>query len=370
MSAREPLVVSIDEALERLGSFAAVIDARSPGEYAEDHLPGAINLPVLDDAQRAQVGTIDRQISAFEARRIGAAMVCSNIAGILSGLLADKPREFNPLVYCWRGGNRSGALATVLARTGWRTTVLEGGYRAYRRRVLQDLATLPEQFNYIVVAGRTGSGKSQILRDAGQLGAQVLDLEELAEHRGSVLGPIPGCPQPSQKAFESRIWSALRAMDQRRPVLVESESRKVGQCHLPDALMARMRAAPCRVISVPLELRVALLRREYAHFVADPAALCERLGRLSDLHSGPVMAHWLELAQSGDWDRLVELLLTEHYDPAYDRSMKRNFSTLATALTIEVPLPAAVADRPGALDAALASAARDLLASITDPAAP
>ncbi len=366
MSAREPLTVTIDQALARLGSFDAVIDVRSPAEYADDHLPGAINLPVLDDAQRAEVGTIDRQRSAFEARRVGAALVSGNIAAILGGPLADKPREFNPLVYCWRGGNRSGALATVLARIGWRTSVLEGGYRAYRRRVLADLARLPENFDFVVVAGRTGSGKSQILRMAGAIGAQVLDLEDLAEHRGSVLGPIPGCPQPGQKAFESRIWATLRALDPDRPVLVESESRKVGQCHLPDALMARMRAAPCRVITVPLELRVALLRREYAHFVADPDSLCERLLRLSDLHSRAVVTRWSELAQACDWDSLVESLLTEHYDPAYDRSMRRNFSALAEARNIAVELPPSGAgDFSGTLlDGVLQAAARDLLATI------
>ncbi len=365
MSAREPLTIPIDDALERLASFDAVIDARSPAEYAEDHLPGAINLPVLDDAQRAEVGTIDRQHSAFEARRVGAALVCRNIGAILDGALADKPREFSPLVYCWRGGNRSGALATVLARTGWRTSVLEGGYRAFRRRVLEDLTKLPVQFRFIVVAGRTGSGKSQILRMAGALGAQVLDLEELAEHRGSVLGPIPGSPQPSQKAFESRIWSALRSMDPQRPVLVESESRKVGQRHLPGELMAMMRGAPCRVITIPIEARVALLRREYAHFVSDPDSLIARLERLSDLHSRQVLTSWVEFVRSGAWDSLVESLLTEHYDPAYDRSMKRNFSALAAAPVIAIaPLAPSPGESGTLLDAALEGAARDLLATI------
>ena len=365
MSAREPLPITIDDALERLAAFDAVIDARSPGEYAEDHLPGAINLPVLDDAQRAEVGTIDRERSAFEARQVGAALVCRNIAAILAGPLAAKPREFSPLVYCWRGGNRSAALATVLARIGWRTSVLEGGYRAFRRRVLEDLTSLPGQFRFIVLAGRTGSGKSQILRMAGSLGAQVLDLEELAEHRGSVLGPIPGSPQPSQKAFETRIWAALRSMDPQKPVLVESESRKVGQRHLPGELMAMMRSAPCRVITIPIELRVALLRREYAHFVADPDSLVARLERLSDLHSRQVLASWVEFARGGDWDRLVAALLIEHYDPAYDRSMKRNFSALEAAPIIAIaPLaPESVASGP-LLDAALEQAARELLATI------
>lgn len=359
MSSRDPLVVEIDACLERLGEFDAIIDARSPGEYAEDHLPGAINLPVLDDAQRAAVGTLDRQRSAFEARRRGAALVCANIAGILAGPLAARPREFAPLVYCWRGGNRSGALATVLARTGWRTSVLAGGYRAYRRRVLQDLAELPQRFALIVVAGRTGSGKSQILQQAGALGAQILDLEALAEHRGSVLGPLPGRPQPGQKAFESRIWACLRALDPARPVFVESESRKVGQCHLPDALMRSMRAAPCRVITAPLALRVELLLREYAHFVLDPQALCARLERLVDLHGRHVVARWQELARAARWPEVVAALLSEHYDPAYDRSMRRNFSALPSAPEIALTHDPDTGD----LDQAIVRAARQLVAS-------
>ena len=364
MSARDPVTVTIDECLARLADYDAIIDARSPAEYADDHLPGAINLPVLDDAQRAEVGTLDRQQSAFEARRRGAALVCANIAAILGGPLADRPREFSPLVYCWRGGNRSGALATVLARTGWRTAVLEGGYRAYRRRVLAELAELPDRFDLVVVAGRTGSGKSQILQRAGALGAQILDLEALAEHRGSVLGPIPDCPQPGQKAFESRIWAALRALDPERPVFVESESRKVGQCHLPDALMRRMRAAPCRVVAAPVEVRVDLLLREYAHFVAEPAALCARLERLTDLHGERVIARWQALATGGQWREVVAALLTEHYDPAYDRSMRRNFSALAASPTIALAAGGLGSGNPdAALDAALERAARELVAS-------
>lgn len=368
MTTRAPLSVTIEEYLARTGDFDAIIDARSPGEYAQDHIPGAINLPVLDDTQRAEVGTLDRQHSGFEARRRGAALVCTNIAGILSGPLADRPREFRPLVYCWRGGNRSGALATVLARTGWRTAVLEGGYRAYRRQVLAELATLPERFTFIVVAGRTGTGKSQILQRAAAMGAQILDLEALAEHRGSVLGPIPDRAQPGQKAFESRLWSALRVLDPARAVLVESESRKVGQRHLPDTLMRCMRAASCRIIDAEMDLRIDLLLREYAHFVLDPESLCARLSRLSDVHGESLVARWQGLARDGNWRELVGSLLSEHYDPAYDRSMKRNFSALGLASTIvlepsESQRVGAAPTREEAIDNALERAARTLWAS-------
>ena len=328
---KDPIVVGIDEALASLDSYDAILDARSPSEYAEDRLPGAISTPVLDDVQRARVGTIYKQQSSFEAKRIGAALVSRNIAGILETQLADRPREWRPLVYCWRGGNRSGSFATVMARVGWRTAVLDGGYRAFRRRVLADLAVLPDTLRLRVVAGRTGSGKSLILQRLAGLGAQVLDLEALANHRGSVLGLMPDTVQPSQKRFESLLWDALRRYDPARPVFVESESRRVGQCHLPDALIARMRAAPCVRVEMPVEHRAGLLLREYRHFVEDRAALFERLERLVPLHGRRTVDEWRALAESGRWEEFVTVLLQAHYDPAYDRSMAQNYKGIASA---------------------------------------
>src|SRR5690606_38679376 len=144
----DPVVVGIDEVLASLDSYDAILDARSPSEYDEDRLPGAVSTPVLDDAQRARVGTIYKQQSSFAAKRIGAALVSRNIAGILETQLADRPREWRPLVYCWRGCIRSGSFATVMARVGWRTAVLDGGYRAFRWRVVADLAVLPETLRF------------------------------------------------------------------------------------------------------------------------------------------------------------------------------------------------------------------------------
>jgi len=350
---KDPVVVGIDEVLASLDGYDAILDARSPSEHAEDCLPGAVSAPVLDDAQRALVGTIYAQQSSFAAKRIGAALVSRNIAGILETQLADRPREWRPLVYCWRGGNRSGALATVMARVGWRTAVLDGGYRAYRRRVVADLAVLPEALRLRVVAGRTGSGKSLILQRLARLGAQVLDLEALANHRGSVLGLMPDTVQPSQKRFESLLWDAMRRFDPARPVFVESESRRVGQCHLPDALIARMRAAECVRVEMPVAQRAALLLREYRHFVEDRSALFERLERLVQLHGRRTVDGWRALAESGRWQEFVTALLEAHYDPAYDRSMTQNYKGMASAQ----PLTLASGD-DDALDACARALAR------------
>lgn len=320
-----------------LSSFETMIDVRSPSEFAEDHLPGAINLPVLDDAERARVGTLYKQVSPFEAKRVGAALVARNIAQHVEGPLADRSRGWRPLVYCWRGGKRSGAMAQVLREIGWDAKTLEGGYKAYRRHVVEALERLPQRFRYRVVHGATGSGKSRLLAALADAGAQVLDLEGLAEHRGSVLGALPDRAQPSQKMFESRLLAQLGALDPARPVFVEGESRRIGQVQLPGALIETMRAAACLRLDASLETRVALLLDEYRHFFADRAALEAQLDCLVDLHSQARVAEWKALVAQGDWRALVLRLLEEHYDPAYRRSATRNFPRLADAEVVTLP---------------------------------
>ncbi len=321
-----------------LTSFDAVLDARSPAEFAEDHLPGARSLPVLDDAERARIGTLYKD-ARLAAKRLGAALVARNIARHLETALADKPAHWRPLVYCWRGGKRSGALAHVLREVGWAARTLEGGYRAYRRWVVEQLAVLPAAFSYRVVHGATGSGKSRLLRALARAGAQVLDLEALAAHRGSVLGDLPGQPQPSQKQFESRVYAALAALDRRRPVYVEGESRKIGQLQVPEALIGAMRASACVLLEADRAARVALLMDEYRHFFSDPAALAAQLDCLVRLHGHERVAAWKALAAGGDWETLVARLLEEHYDPAYRRSAQRNFPRLPEARVLRVAAP-------------------------------
>ncbi|MBC7414806.1 MAG: tRNA 2-selenouridine(34) synthase MnmH [Herminiimonas sp.] len=350
-----PLLLSCTEVLEQLDRFDAIIDARSPGEFAEDHLPGAINCPVLDDEQRQRVGTLYKQVNAFEAKKIGAALVARNIGNHIETLFLDKPRDWTPLVYCWRGGNRSGSMAHVLARIGWHAVQLDGGYKEFRRHVNASLATLPNQFDYRVVCGTTGSGKSRLLQTLRERGAQVLDLEELAAHRGSVLGHLPEAPQPSQKMFESRIWESLRRFDPGREVYVESESKKVGDVRVPDALMEAMRAAPCIALELSDPARVELLMADYAHFVDSPAALNRQLDCLTTLYGVVKINRWHAMATHGDMEALVTELLTDHYDPAYRRSIVRNFAQFGNARTLTLA---------GFSDAAFADAATALLAPI------
>lgn len=337
--------IGIDEAVSGLGGFDAVIDARSPSEHADDHLPGAVNWPSLDDEERRVVGTEYAQISPFEARKRGAALVARNIARHLEREMPGLPRGWRPLVYCWRGGQRSGALALVLGQIGFDVTVLDGGYRAFRRRVIADLETLPTPLSLRMVCGRTGSGKSRLLGALADAGAQVLDLEALAAHRGSVLGAVPGLPQPSQKRFESLLWQALRNFQGVRTVWVESESRTIGRLRVPEALLQRMRAAPCVRVEMPLAARVRLLMQDYTHLAQAPEQLCERLQALREVRGAAVVDDWVQRVRAGLVEEVVADLLVQHYDPIYERSMSRNFAGFGSAahLPLEDGQPATLA---------------------------
>ena len=316
--------------------YDSIIDCRSPAEYAEDHIPGAISAPVLDDDERASVGTLYKQVSPFDAKKLGAALVAKNIARHVETLFAGKEPQWRPLVYCWRGGKRSAAMAQVLREIGWRAETLEGGYKAYRRSVVAALESLPATLDFTVIHGATGSGKSRLLGALRRAGAQVLDLEDLAAHRGSVLGALPGRPQPSQKMFESLLLEELAAFDAARPVFVEGESKKIGELQLPEALIGHMRASPCVLLETALEARVTLLLEEYRHFLADTDALSAQLDCLVPLHGREKIASLKALAARGAWREGVARLLAEHYDPAYRRSSSRNFVLLPQARKIRV----------------------------------
>jgi len=310
-----------------LTAFDEVIDVRSPGEFAEDHIPGAINLPVLSDAERERVGTLYKQVSSFEAKKVGAALVSRNIAQHLESHFTDKAKTYRPLIYCWRGGSRSGSMTHILQKIGFDAMQLDGGYKAYRRHVIAELANQPALFDFRVVCAPTGSGKSRLLQALAHQGAQVLDLEVLAQHRGSLLGALPDQPQPAQKYFESVIWHALTCFDPARPVFVESESKKIGALRVPDALIMAMRASPCLRLEVPLSARVQLLTEDYAHFLHDPKLINSQLARLTELRGQDTVQAWQALANQQAWDQLVAALLEQHYDPAYLKSLSNNYPT-------------------------------------------
>ncbi len=308
------------------GGFNTIIDARSEDEYALDHLPHAVNWPSLNNEERIFVGTMYKQVGAFEAQKHGAAMVAANIARHIQREVLDLPKNWQPLIYCWRGGKRSGSLSLVLGQIGFKVNLIEGGYKAFRAAMVQDIPKRVAPLQFKVISGPTGSGKTRLLHALAAEGAQILDLEDLASHRSSVLGHIPGQPQPSQKRFDTLVWQALRSFDPARPVFVESESRKVGNLSIPEPLMLAMRDSPCFELQLCLDERVALLMEDYPFFVNDPALFCHRLDALITIRGKAVVQAWKEQVQAGQIDPVVRELLTLHYDPTYASSMVRNFT--------------------------------------------
>jgi tRNA 2-selenouridine synthase len=318
-----------------LGAFSELIDARSPSEYAADHVPGAINCPVLDDEERRIVGTTYVQVSAFEARKIGGAMVARNIAAHLDERFRDKPRDWRPLVYCWRGGLRSGSFVTWLRMVGWDAQQLQGGYKAWRAHVMAVIAERAPQLKVRLLCGPTGSAKTKVLEALGRMGEQVLDLEALAAHRGSVLGDIPGKSQPTQKGFETLLAQQLAGFDLSRTVWVEAESRRIGRIALPDALLQRMRTSPVVEIRATHEARLAHLLDEYAWLGDDRARLADKLGALRELLPKELLSQWQRWALDGNLPPLFAELMTKHYDPLYARSQGRHLQRLPGAMSLE-----------------------------------
>lgn len=326
MSSSNESAVADTSALAPLpfGDYALVIDARSPHEYLEDHLPGAVNLPVVDDAQFAQVG-IQHKTDPHAAYLIGAQYSFQNLSEHTRALISRFKPDDRFLVYCFRGGKRSALWAANLRLIGFTVDVIPGGWKRYRNWVRETLATLPPAFDYRVLCGPTNCGKTRLLQALAHEGEQVLDLETLASHKGSLLGDLPGQPQPSQKYFDTLVLDVLRRFDPARPVWVEAESKKIGRLLVPEALTAAMRRAPTVHLSVPMAERVRLCREDYAHFAADPLSMVARLAPLKPLVGGEELALWHTLATEGRVDELFERVMTQHYDPAYARSTTREF---------------------------------------------
>ena len=325
MQPSNPHILKLDQFLSELDSFDLVIDVRSPAEFALDHIPDAVNFPVLSNDERVQIGTLYKQVSPFAAKKLGAALVSKNIAEHLEKHLLELPREWRPLIYCWRGGERSGAFTHILNRIGWKAMQLESGYQGFRRTVIDGLEQAASTFTFQVICGMTGSGKTRVLQEVGQLDLQILDLEGLAVHRGSVLGNEPNIDQPSQKGFETALWNALRKLDPSQPVVVESESKKVGGLHIPDALMEKIRNGACIELRSSTQTRVSWLIREYHHFLTGTDNFKDKLALLTTHYGKVQIAKWNEAIDAGNFPELVEELLVKHYDPSYQSSIVRNF---------------------------------------------
>jgi tRNA 2-selenouridine synthase len=337
-------------------SYALIIDARSPHEYAEDHIPGAVNLPVVDDTEYAEVGT-KHKTDKHAAYLIGVEYSLRNIADHIKPLISRYAPKDRFLVYCFRGGKRSRLWGDNLRTIGFEVDVLAGGWKRYRQWVRTALDQLPNALEYRVLCGPTGCGKTRMLHEMRRQGHQVLDLEELAGHRGSLLGALPGRPQPSQKLFDSMLLDTLRRFDVRRPVWLEAESKKVGNLQLPEALYEAMHRAAVINLDAPMPARVKLWREDYPHFAEDPVAMVQKLEPLKPLVGKETLALWTDLASSGRVDTLFESVMRLHYDPCYARSTRHNYGVAVEGRTIQLPS----LDQP-----ALAEAVRHIAADVSD----
>ncbi|MEI7530319.1 MAG: tRNA 2-selenouridine(34) synthase MnmH [Betaproteobacteria bacterium] len=320
--------------IQSLEQFDDIIDVRTPAEFAEDHIPGAINCPVLSNEERIVVGTANKQDSPFEANKLGASLISRNIADLIQNQFYEKPKNWRPLFYCWRGGNRSGAIGHVLNQIGWRAQTLDGGYKTYRRFVIDELSHLPAQFNYQVITGPTGSAKSRFLEAVAAQGGQVIDLEGLANHKGSVLGGYIDAAQPTQRMFESQLLQALRRCQSDKTIYIEAESRKIGTLQVPETLLEKIRTSPCLEIQAPIEARIEFLIRDYDYFIQYPEVLKTKLGHLKEVVGVVKLAQWGKLIDRQDWPQLVKELLSDHYDALYKRSQSSNFINYLTAQSL------------------------------------
>jgi len=318
--------------------FSEIIDVRSPSEFEEDHLPGAINLPVLNDEERITIGTLHKS-SPFAARRLGAGIISASAARHLAGHFVEKEKSYAPLVYCWRGGMRSNSLAHILRSVGWRARLLHGGYKAFRKFASEDLERIlfTDGLQLTVLAGPTGVAKTRLLKTLEKQDAQVLDLEGLANHRGSILGLAPNSSQPSQKHFETQLWDTLRKFDPSQPIFTEAESNRIGKLHCPPALWAKLGQGRVISIQLPLDQRAAFLLDDYPHFTDDPDHLKDLLERLVKLRGHELVNTWNKQINSSQWTEFVASILENHYDLAYRRAGDEKSNYPEPSAQIELP---------------------------------
>ncbi|MBK1635558.1 tRNA 2-selenouridine(34) synthase MnmH [Rhodovulum adriaticum] len=322
--------------------FDDIIDVRSPAEYAEDHLPGAISLPALSNEERARVGTIYTRESPFRARRIGAALVARNVATHLETVLADRPKSWKPLVYCWRGGQRSGSVALMFRQIGWQAETVDGGWRSYRRLVQSALYEAPWPAPLVILDGNTGTAKTDMLALLSDAGVQVIDLEGLANHRGSLFGGMAG-GQPAQKGFETRLAMAALDLDPSRPVVVEAESSKIGNVRIPPALWNAMKGAPRVELRAPLAARAEYLARRYRDVTDDPARLLSTIDALRRQHPRDRIEDWQDMARAQAYEALASGLMEHHYDPRYGNQRARFQDRPSLTVDLDRLDPAALA---------------------------
>ncbi len=314
--------------------YDTIIDVRSPSEFDEDHIPGALNYPVLDDKERAKIGTIYKKRSPFEAKIIGSSLIAKNISEHLIQKLKNKNGAWRPLVYCWRGGKRSKALCLIMKEIGWRVNQLEGGYKHYRNDIQKKLRQLSPKLKIVLISGKTGTGKTKLLHQIKSNNGQILDLEGIARHKGSLLGRDLENNQPSQKLFESLLYNALKSINLKKNIYLEAESSKIGNLHIPQPLWKKMLISNKINIETTLESRVKFLLNDYKYAQLDNNFFKPLMAGLKQRLPKKIINDWKHLIKNKDWRQLTESLLKNHYDPAYISNYKKKNQKIIKNFTI------------------------------------
>lgn len=308
-----------------------ILDVRSPLEYAQGHIPGAISFPLFDNPERALIGTLYKNSGREAAILRGFEIVGPKLATFLKKATSlASHKQLN--VHCWRGGMRSGHMAWLFSQGGLTVNLLEGGYKAYRRYIREQFSC---QGKLVILGGMTGSGKSEILRDLEERGEQFLDLERLANHKGSAFGALGQEMQPTNEQFENDIASKWLQFDFSRPVWIEDESRSIGTVSIPDPLFHRMFSAPIVMVHLDRSIRIKRLVEEYGSF--DESLLAQSLHKISEKLGGGREKIALSYLSAKDLTKVAEITL-DYYDKAYTHAIKRKSANLIVRVDIEEEL--------------------------------
>lgn len=312
-----------------------VIDVRSPAEFEAGHLPGATNIPLFSNMERAEIGTLYKQQGQEAAIERGLEIVGPKMADFVRQAKTLARRE-QLLVHCWRGGMRSGSFAWLLNMAGLPAVTLMGGYKSYRTHLLEFFA---EPFSLYVLTGGTGSGKTELLHEFRKIGEQVIDLEALAHHKGSVFGWMGQEAQPSSEQFQNELYQQMKAMDRSRPIWLEDESISLGNVFIPHPLWDQLRQAPLFRIEISKAARVQRLVKEYGQF--NPKILAEAIHKLTKRLGGQHAKAALDALQEDRLDEVASILLT-YYDKAYEIGVSKRQELLQFTGTYEIFDPSTI----------------------------